>query len=431
CMPDSNLNTMRDEIMASWKNKGAERVEKHDKAVVRCLKPATARVREDASRYTFAVISACPGLLDDSEIDLPPSDGPMDEKEGEEPASDPADTEDLDPVPADAATDVFDDRTGEDDPVDDEELDPVDDGGLDDEAGLAREADLDEVAEFPEDRAGAGQSLLAENDELGVGNEDFGIAEDDSSAHVDGGEEGPRDPDEELREEDLPSLDADDQGDGEEEAFYELEGEGAPPPFPWDEERWPSRSPGRLPAAVAVVSIASGAIAIGGDPPKLWGIVDDGVESSEPTGAPREGWRSLRLARKTGELFIETDAGIFVSRDGGRSFEASPTGDAAPMHAQSLRDMEREIAVRGFDLRSVSIGAAIVIDEAGTILAGVSRKTEGGTSYLVRFSASAALGALTVGSVGGMVWDLSWDEPRRRLWVASDAGVSIFAQPQR
>ncbi|MGH7328313.1 MAG: hypothetical protein ACREJX_08190, partial [Polyangiaceae bacterium] len=66
-----------------------------------------------------------------------------------------------------------------------------------------------------------------------------------------------------------------------------------------------------------------------------------------------------------------------------------------------------------------------------TILAAVSSKMEGGPSYLVRFSASAALGARTLGSVGGMVWDLSWDEPRRRLWVASDAGVSIFAQPQR
>ncbi len=405
-----------------------------------------ARVPEDPSRYTFGVISAhliwssplssssltsSPGVLDDSEIDLPPSDGPLGDEGGESgtPASSEADADDLDPVPADAATNAFDDATGEDDPVDDEELDPIDDGGLDDEAGLAREADLDEVAEFPEDRGGAAVSLLAENDELGVGNEDFGIREDDSSAHVDGGEEGPRDADEELREEDLPSLDADEQGDGDEEAFYELEGEGTPPPFPWEDSRWPARSLVRVPAAVAVVSIASGAIAIAGDPPKLWGIVDAGVEASEPTGAPREGWRSLRLARKTGELFIDTDAGIFISRDGGRSFEAGPPGDTAQARAQSLRDMEREIAVRGFDLRSLSVGAAIVIDEAGSIVAAVSRKdARSGATYLVRFPASVAAGARTVGSVAGMVWDLSWDEPRRRLWVASDDGVSIFTQ---
>ena len=126
-----------------------------------------------------------PGVLDESEIDLPPSDGPLGENEEEGgPASEHADAEDLDPVPADGATDVFDDATGEADPVGDDELDPMDDGGLDDEAGLAREADLDEVAEFPEDREGAAASLLAENDELGVGNEDFGIAEDHSSANL-------------------------------------------------------------------------------------------------------------------------------------------------------------------------------------------------------------------------------------------------------
>ena len=380
-----------------------------------------------SSRYTFRVISTCPGVLDDSEIDLPPSDGPLGENEEEgKPASEQADTEDLDPVPADAATDAFDDATGEDDPVGDEELDPMDDGGLDDEAGLAREADLDEVAEFPEDREGASASLLAENDELGVGNEDFGIAEDHSSANLDGGEEGPRDADEELREEDLPSLDADDQGDGDEEAFYELEGEGAPP-FPWEDERWASKNLEPVPGAVAVVSIASGAIAVAGDPPKLWGIVDGGVESSEPTGAPKEGWRSLRLARKTGELFIDTDTGVFVSRDGGRSFMPGPAEEMAHARAQALNDMEREISLRGFDLRGVAIGAAIVIDEAGTILAAVSRKaTQGGATYLVRFPAGASFGARTVGSVGGMVWDLSWDEPRRRLWVASDLGITLF-----
>lgn len=384
-----------------------------------------------ASRYTSVVISAhhvwsSPGVHDDSEIDLPPSDGPLGE-EGE-PASDEADADDLDPVPTDAATDAFDDSTGEDDPVGDEELDPIDDGGLDDEAGLAREADLDEVAEFPEDREGTAVSLLAENDEVGVGNEDFGISEDHSSANLDGGEEGPRDADEELREEDLPSLDADDQGDGEEEAFYELDGEGAPP-FPWEDERWACRNLERVPAAVAVVSIASGAIAVAGDPPKLWGIVDDGVESKEPTGAPREGWRSLRLSRKTGELFIDTDAGVFVSRDGGRSFAQGPAEEMSQARAQSLHDMEREISVRGFDLRGIAIGAAIVVDEAGTILAAVSRKAaEGGPTYLVRFPASASLGARTVGSVGGLVWDLSWDEPRRRLWVASDVGIALLTQ---
>ena len=387
-----------------------------------------------ASRYTFVVISAhsiwsSPGVLDDSEIDLPPSDGPLGENEEDEPAAGPADAEDLDPVPADGATDAFDDSTGEDDPVGDEELDPIDEGGLDDEAGLAREADLDEVAEFPEDREGGAASLLAENDELGVGNEDFGIAEDHSSANLDGGEEGPRDADEELREEDLPSLDADDQGDGDEEAFFELHGEGGSPPFPWEESRWKSRSLERVPAAVAVVAIASGAIAIAGDPPKLWGIVDGGVESSEPTGAPREGWRSLRLARKTGELYIDTDAGVFVSRDGGRSFGAGPGEPTAQARAQSLRDMEREIAVRGFDLRGLSIGAAIVIDEAGTIIAAVTAKaSEGAPTYIVRFPAAGSLGARAVGSVSGMVWDLSWDEPRRRLWVASDDGVSILSQ---
>lgn len=379
------------------------------------------------SRYTCDVLSAAPGRLhDDSEIDLPPVDGADDETPSEE-----ADTDGLDPVPADRAKDVFDDETGEDDPVEDDALDPVDEGALEDDAATDRrrelEPDFDEMPDFVGDREA---SLLTENDEPGVGGEDFDLREDESSTTLDAGEEGPGGADEELREEDLPALDADDLGEGDEDAFYELEGEAAPP-FPWEDDRWTVRGLPNVPAATAVVSIASGALAIAGDPPKLWGIAEGGVESSDAEGAPREGWRSLRLARRTGELLIDTDLGLYISRDGGRHFTKREEPGSIPPRSSTVRDMAREVAARGIDLRGLEVGAAVAIDEAGTLLAAVSRRADPShRTWLVRVPGpNDGAAPRTLAVVRGVVWDLSWDEPRGRVWVASDEGVTIVARP--
>lgn len=356
-------------------------------------------------------------------IDLPPLDGASPDETGEESGDEGSDNDDLDPVPTDAGKSALDDETGEDDPVDDEELDPVDEGGLDDvAAGVG--AEFDEAPEFADDRTNRSANVLDDVDELGVGAEDFGLKEDASVTNVDAGEEGPTEAEEDLREEDLPLLDADGDGEGEDGDFYDLDGADAPP-FAWADDRWVCKAIEGVPAAVAVVAVGSGAVAVAGEPPKLWGIVDGLAEAIEPQGVPAGGWRSLRLARRTGELFIETDTGDFVSRDGGRHFVRIPADTEAPARSRSLRDTQREIHSRDVDLRGLTIGAAAIVDETGTVLAAISRTSNAlGKTWLVRFPAGGP--PRSVGVVAGAVWDLAWDEPRGRVWVASDAGVLLF-----
>ncbi|MEO8801203.1 MAG: hypothetical protein ABI551_25145, partial [Polyangiaceae bacterium] len=210
------------------------------------------------------MLSASPRTIagDDADIDieLPPLDGASPDETGEDAGDEGSDSDDLDPVPADAGKSALDDETGEDDPVDDEELDPVDEGGLDDvAAGVGSE--FDDSPEFADDRANRSASVLDDVDELGVGAEDFGLKEDASTTTIDGGEEGPTEADEDLREEDLPVLDADGDGESEDGDFYELDGADAPP-FAWADDRWVCKAVDEVPAAVAVVGVGSGAVAI-------------------------------------------------------------------------------------------------------------------------------------------------------------------------
>ncbi|MEO8874732.1 MAG: hypothetical protein ABI461_04015, partial [Polyangiaceae bacterium] len=125
------------------------------RATLGALSPAV-----HASRYICGVIfgspaHAAPNIDDD--IDLPPMDGATDEA-----ATDESDSDDLDPVPADAGKDALDDSTGSEDPVDLEEIDPLDGESLVTNAERDRAEDLDEDAEFLEDR-GSDPALESES----------------------------------------------------------------------------------------------------------------------------------------------------------------------------------------------------------------------------------------------------------------------------
>jgi hypothetical protein len=392
-------------------------------ATVRALRPA-------GLRYTFRVISGSPGSVADDDIDLPPLDGGSEDAPADE-----SDSDDLDPVPADAGKDAFDDETGTDDPINPADLDDIDD--LDDEDGGALEnhelaTDLDDQADFLEDRASGllEESMLADNEDQGVGDEDFGIGDDEASAAMDAGEEGPQDADEELREEDLPALDADDLGEGDEGDFFELESSAAPP-FAWAEPRWESRVVTLIGPTVGLVVNGPGAVAIGVDPPQMWRIEADRAELLLAEGAPREGWRALRSNRKTGEISLETDAGAFFSRDGGRHFEhrADAAAPSSPP-AHRLLEMAQELRARTVDLGGRKLVAAAILDEAGAIVGALQAAADSAAAtWLVRISSAGIVE--TVGVVRGVVWDLTWDEREARIWVASDDGVTIFAPPAR
>src|ERR1700691_5992083 len=103
----------------------------------------------------------------------------------------------------------LDDATGEDAPVDADELEVNEaEGGWLEEPADAPDLDLGDVAMVELGDLG-GDDL----EEPGVEGQDFGLVEGPEHGDLDGGDEGPVAADEELREEDLPDLDADDEGD--------------------------------------------------------------------------------------------------------------------------------------------------------------------------------------------------------------------------
>ena len=161
---------------------------------------------------------------DDLLIELPPLDG-----EGEE-GNASAFEDPLDALVPDGG-DSLDDSTGDDDPVD-EPLDTLDDeDGDDGEEGPPGELDLGAVVTEPVG------TFLGDDEPPGVDGEDFGLGDAPDTAD-DAGEEGFEAEDEALRAEDLPALDADDEGEGEDGLFYDGIVRAADSEIPWDDRGW-------------------------------------------------------------------------------------------------------------------------------------------------------------------------------------------------
>jgi hypothetical protein len=167
---------------------------------------------------------------DETLTELPPLD---DEGEGDpRPFADdePELEEEGDPLD-DASASLGDDGLEVDDVDSSHSLD--DDAGLDDDASAS---DLDPLH---------GEDGLARDlEEPGIGDEAFDI--EDGVLHdvsTDKGEEGPSEADEELRAEDLPELDADDDGEAAEVTFYEPTPYVSVPRglgFSWADRAWES-----------------------------------------------------------------------------------------------------------------------------------------------------------------------------------------------
>lgn len=163
----------------------------------------------------------------DEDLHLPPPDG------GGADDDDPAAEEDEDDdvsVPGDAEN-PYDDSVG-DERAFAEPITVVEEPSAlgDDEAGVG-------------DDGGAGvhttegESMLGDDEPLGVHGEDFGLEEDPRDREKDSGEEGFAEADEELREEDLPDLDADEDGEGDDVLFFE-DLPRQPEGLPWDDRGW-------------------------------------------------------------------------------------------------------------------------------------------------------------------------------------------------
>ncbi|MGD0528303.1 MAG: hypothetical protein ABSE49_24420, partial [Polyangiaceae bacterium] len=190
--------------------------------------------------------------------ELPPLDGDSgDRPEGGETGVEPGELVGED---GDAS---LDDATGEDDPVDADDLE-VDDaeGGWLDEPADAPDLDLGDVGVVEmSDQAPATEGA----EEPGVGDEDFGFGSAPERGGLDGGDEGPVGADEELREADLPELDADEEGDLDDAALVDA-GFAADEPvgLPWAAEPWSHVGAlVALASATAVACAGRGALAAG------------------------------------------------------------------------------------------------------------------------------------------------------------------------
>lgn len=346
----------------------------------------------------------------DAELDeLPPLDG------GEDDEAPSAEIDELDEEPADGG-DPFDDTTGEGDPVDDDMSASEEGSWLDDGSPGALEDD----ANAPDILATSAdsESFLAENDELGVGDEDFGLgAEDKVALVVDSGEEGPSDADEELREADLPALDADDEGEGEESKFFEMapvaEEDAGDPPFPWDLPAWERVGAPLDVGAVSCIACGARGVIAARTGALLRVDLEGTATALEATGLPNEGISRLLLVGAS--TWVETDSGVYASNDGGATFsremgwphEALPGGLASGS--------------------SVRASAVTALDEAGATMAAVF-SIEDNRSWLVCFDAEGE--GRTVADVDAQVKDLAWDQTRGVVWAAGDFGVIAF-QPSR
>ena len=212
-------------------------------------------------------------------LELPPLDG--------EGTDENAVTDDPDLVLAeinDALENALDDENGEGDPIDFE--------GDGEEGSLlegSEEAGMD-VASFDLALGGETASLLDDDDVEGDG-DDEELAIDEERTIADGGEDGPLEADDSIREEDLPALDADDEGDVPDDVLFEsgmMSVSPAEDELRWDDRAW-AKAPG--PDVSAFDHEESGIIAVPSDDKDnardvAWKALDDAGRVTAATFVP-------------------------------------------------------------------------------------------------------------------------------------------------
>lgn len=248
--------------------------------------------------------------------DLPPLDGEVDESSDPEIDVDDEQT----PVP-------LDDGPGDARPGEDADFDPID-GDENERSWLSEETDsedLDLGAGALCD-IGAEGSLLPESDEAESPGD--GDQEDDSEEiELDGGEEGPLAPDDELRDEDLPALDADGDGEFDDKAFMDdrFAAEGSLG-LPWAMKPWDRvGAPLELDRATAVACVPRGALVAAraeSRAPELFRVDLEGSrEPMSPAGGLAHGPLTALAVHGTTVAGICVDGRLVISHDGGSHFE--------------------------------------------------------------------------------------------------------------
>ena len=393
----------------------------------------------------------------DDEVDpLPPPDGDAGDESDREPQPDAADLDDA------ATSAGLDDATGEDDPVepDDLETDESETGWLD-EPPDAPALDLgdtgltDFVAADP----------IEDLDEPGVGDDDFGLGGGPERVDLDAGEEGPTDADEELRDADLPDLDADDEGDTPDAALLDA-GFGGDDRLgvPWAYAPWERvGAPLPLASAQAVACAGPGAIVAGRTESGAAELLRVDLEGTSSVlgaqGLPVARVRAMRVA-PGGALVAELEAGeALVSLDGGASFSPDesprragqahddPPGARIPLLRADLGLATAWAARGGGVLRATherewtphpwggAVTALALLGRAGALLAATYVEGDDTTALVHLDAAGTATVVARLGATrgdadsDGRVHALAFDDAHGVVWVAGGFGLVAFAVP--
>ncbi len=304
--------------------------------------------------------------------------------------------------------------------------------------------------------------------------EDLGFGTSPERLGLDAGDEGPVAPDEELRDEDLPALDADEAGDVEEAvlmdaSFASDEAHG----LPWANAPWERvGAPLPLVRAHAVACAGRGAVVVGraeGGAVELWRIDLEGASQTLPargldvasvralTGGGRVagqgGGQAVMASLESGERFVSTDGGV--------TFLAQPTapqGPAAPADARHVppraaRASHEAFAAKvgGVIRRRTASGAAgtgaeatlhawggrvtalVFLDDEGRLLAATYSDADDTTALVLLDVGGAATVVARVGATradpdsDGQVYAMAHDEARGVVWLAGGFGVAAFA----
>jgi hypothetical protein len=254
---------------------------------------------------------------DDELGELPPLDGDMDE--AAEPEAE------LDDLGNDGV--ALEDGTPEGDPADPIELDVLEEGETSwlNEALDATDVDLGaaDLMDLDDERI-AGEH---DGDDVDVGDEGAALSDQGESGGLDAGDEGPLDLDEELRDSDLPALDADEDESVDSRLLEEPL--TADESLPWAAQPWERvGAPLGLVAATAVACVSRGALVAARaetDQLQLFRVDLEGARDalrleraqvSEVVALAADAWTVAA---------VSPAAGLVVSRDGGERFEA-PVG---------------------------------------------------------------------------------------------------------
>ena len=356
----------------------------------------------------------------DDELDeLPALDGGAEGDEEREP-----DDEDnaIDDSPADGALDPFEDETGEDDPLDDEELDTANDaaGWIDEEQDAdALDLGASELSLFDGER-----DPLDDLEEAGGVDEDYGLVGGSEKSDLDAGEAGPLAEDAPLRDEDLPELDADADGEMDEADLID-------PGFANDDRAvlasaakpWKTvGAPLDLGPVRAIACSGRGVVAA-----TTMGLLRVDLEGAREALASTglEG-RAVRLAAEGALLLAVTDAGaLYVSNDSGETFRpASACGGSA-----GLRDV---VVERGVVWGLTSEGALFRSRDFGASWEGVASPAAAPLRGVTAIALHPARGVvavtpLAVLAVSGEPFEPIASAPGGGLWSAADGIEHVTA----